>query len=121
MTPDDEWRTVAKIRGVLDGLEVDVAQSAAVIREHLDRLEDRCGGCAGLGKHRRWCPAVVGARAARIGQMADDLDDLGDTLRPELANRCWALAERLRNLAEEEAATRCALPVPRPAPAEVGP
>jgi len=58
-----------------------------------------CGGCAGLGSHTRWCPAVVGARAARLGRTADDLDDLGDTLPPDLANVAWRLAERLRVLA----------------------
>ena len=58
-----------------------------------------CGGCAGLGSHQRWCPAVVGARAARLGRTADDLDDLGDTLPPDLANVAWRLAEQLRVLA----------------------
>lgn len=51
-----------------------------------------CGGCAGLGSHRRWCPAVVGAHAARIGQIAEALEDLGDTLPHALANDCWRLS-----------------------------
>lgn len=97
--PDDAGRALAKARGTLDGLEVDVAESLRVARLWLDRAEG-CGGCRGLGAHRRWCPTVVGTTAARVGQLGDDLDDLGDILPPALANAAWALAAQLRDHAE---------------------
>lgn len=98
--PDDAGRALAKARGVLDGLEVNVGESLRVARLWLERAEG-CGGCHGLGSHRRWCPVVVGATAARIGQMGDDLDDLGDILPPALANAAWVLGAQLRFLAEQ--------------------
>ena len=37
-----------------------------------------CGGCEGLGSHRRWCPEVVGAAASRLGLQSEKAQDLGD-------------------------------------------
>lgn len=65
-----------------------------------------CGGCAGLGAHTRWCPAVVGARAHRLGTTAALLEDCGDIVSDAaLANRCWDLAALLHLAADDAAET----------------
>ncbi len=61
-----------------------------------------CGGCLGLGSHRRWCPASVGPRAAMLGGAADRLAAAGDLIGASdtvTANRCYSLAGRLRTMA----------------------
>ena len=58
-----------------------------------------CGGCAGLGAHRRWCPYVVGEQAAYFGQLAEKAEDLGDAIGPNdmgAANLAWQCAGQLR-------------------------
>ena len=66
-----------------------------------------CGGCAGLGAHRRWCEAVVGPTAARLGALAEQADDMGDRvgpLDPDACNRLWTVAGELRAKAVAAAA-----------------
>lgn len=63
-----------------------------------------CGGCEGLGAHRRWCPVAVGQRAAYFGQLSEEAESLGDRIGPndmEAANAAWYLAARLRKQAAD--------------------
>lgn len=41
---------------------------------------DDCGGCAGLGSHRRWCPEAVGRGAALLGRYAEQAESLADSV-----------------------------------------
>lgn len=69
-------------------------------------MSEYCGGCAGEGRHRRWCPWVVGARASRYGEMAAQADALADQIggnEPDLANIAYDLAGRLRGIAIQRA------------------
>ena len=66
-----------------------------------------CGGCEGLGAHRRWCPVDVGERAAYFGQLSEQAEALGDRIGPNdmgAANTAWQLASHLRTVAEAEKA-----------------
>lgn len=61
-----------------------------------------CGGCRGLGAHRRWCPVAVGRSAAFIGRLSQQAESLGDTVGPNeygAANHLWAAAALLREKA----------------------
>ena len=63
-----------------------------------------CGGCAGRGSHRRWCPAVVGASAARWGEMSEQVESLADRVggnEPAAANALYHAAKLLRQKAVE--------------------
>lgn len=54
-----------------------------------------CGGCRGLGSHRRWCPALVGKFDAVYGPISEQLNGIGDTIgsnNPGLANKAYALS-----------------------------
>ena len=67
-----------------------------------------CGGCAGLGSHRRWCPYAVGETAAYFGQLSERADSLGDSIGPNdmgAANMVWQVAAILRRRAEEARVT----------------
>lgn len=58
-----------------------------------------CGGCQGLGSHRRWCEASVGRAASIMGQQAERAESLGDSVGPNemgAANHLWAAASLLR-------------------------
>lgn len=64
-----------------------------------------CGGCAGLGAHRRWCPAEVGEQAAYFGQLSEKAESLGDSIGPNdmgAANVAWQLAATLGARAIED-------------------
>lgn len=64
-----------------------------------------CGGCEGLGAHRRWCPVDVGETAAYFGQLSEEAEALGDRIGPNdmgAANRAWQLAGMLRERAQQE-------------------
>lgn len=63
-----------------------------------------CGGCQGLGRHKRWCHAVVGRAASVYGPMSERVEAMGDTVgsnNPGLANRYYDLAARTRAWATE--------------------
>lgn len=63
-----------------------------------------CGGCAGLGSHRRWCEAAVGRAASILGRQAEQAEALGDQVGPNemaAANHLWAAASLLRKAAAE--------------------
>lgn len=54
-----------------------------------------CGGCAGMGAHKRWCPVVVGAEASRRGKWSEQIESLGDTVgsnNPIAANHLYRAA-----------------------------
>lgn len=58
-----------------------------------------CGGCQGLGSHRRWCEAVVGRHASIMGAQAERAESLGDSVGPNemgAANCLWRAASLLR-------------------------
>lgn len=64
-----------------------------------------CGGCQGVGAHRRWCRAVVGLSASIYGPMSEQLGSMGDTVGPnnkDLANRLWALSGDMREWAKSQ-------------------
>lgn len=59
---------------------------------------DECGGCQGIGRHKRWCEAVVGRSAAFLGGLSERADSLGDTVGgnvPVAANHLWIAAKLL--------------------------
>lgn len=69
---------------------------------------DECGGCAGMGSHKRWCEAAVGRHAAMLGRWSQRADSLGDDVGPNemgASNHLWAaaalLAEAARMRADE--------------------
>lgn len=62
-----------------------------------------CGGCQGKGAHRRWCVNHVGRFASIYGPMAEQLEQMGDTVGPNnmgLSNRLWRLSADMREWAE---------------------
>lgn len=62
-----------------------------------------CGGCQGLGSHRRHCPRNPNYDY-RL-KLADDAETLGDRVSGidhALANHCWFVAGGLRLLVREE-------------------
>lgn len=73
-----------------------------------DIVATDCGGCQGLGSHKRWCRQVVGLGASVYGPMAAQLNTMGDRVGPNnmgLSNRLWALSADVeswaKSLAEE--------------------
>ena len=64
-----------------------------------------CGGCQGLGSHRRWCPAVVGYRAHRLGKQSEQAENLADSVganHPGAANALYHAAGLLAAAARGE-------------------
>ena len=69
-------------------------------------MANDCGGCAGKGAHKRYCPEVVGPAASIIGRWAERAGSLGDHVGPNemgAANHLWAAAGLLRKAAAERA------------------
>lgn len=67
---------------------------------------DECGGCAGMGSHKRWCEAVVGRHAHMLGKWSERAESLGDSVGPNemgAANHLWAAAGLLRVAAVKRA------------------
>lgn len=65
----------------------------------------RCGGCAGLGSHRRHCPHSPTYN--RWLELADRAEDLGDQIGSndtQAANHAYAIAGHLRRKAKGEEA-----------------
>ena len=57
---------------------------------------DECGGCQGLGNHRRLCPHHPDYHPwRRLAQMAEDIGDTIGSNDPGLANRAYDLASRI--------------------------
>lgn len=67
-------------------------------------MSAQCGGCQGIGAHRRWCRAVVGPAAALLGPLAEQAEALGDRVGPNdmgAANHLYAASALLRARAVE--------------------
>lgn len=65
-----------------------------------------CGGCEGIGSHRRHCPR--NPNYDRRLEWADAAEQLGDRIGPNnyaAANYCYAAAGLLREEARETGAT----------------
>lgn len=63
-----------------------------------------CGGCQGLGSHRRHCPQNPTFDRRRL--WADQAEDVADKIGPnhhEAANLCYAAAGLLRRAVRGEA------------------
>lgn len=57
-----------------------------------------CGGCAGMGAHKRWCPVVVGAEASRRGKWSEQIEAMADSVgsnNPIAANHLYRAAAML--------------------------
>ena len=70
------------------------------------RVINNCGGCAGKGAHRRYCPEVVGRHASIMGGWAERAESLGDSVGSNemgASNHLWAAASLLRKAATERA------------------
>ena len=62
-----------------------------------------CGGCRGLGKHTRWCPAVVGEEASHYGLLSMKYEDQADRVGSNdcgLANELYRWSRQNRKLAD---------------------
>jgi hypothetical protein len=93
---------------VEEGGEVNEYTAENVAPRRLFHAIKDCGGCAGLGSHRRWCPYAVGETAAYFGQLSERADSLGDSIGPNdmgAANMVWQVAAILRRRAEEARVT----------------
>lgn len=65
-----------------------------------------CGGCQGLGSHKRWCPQRVGHDASILGPASEVLEEMGDRVGasdPGRANMLYRQAAVLYGLAEQAA------------------
>jgi hypothetical protein len=63
---------------------------------------DECGGCLGIGAHKRWCEIHVGRSAAFYGRLSEAAEALGDRIGgndPGAANHCYAAAGMLKERA----------------------
>ena len=43
-------------------------------------VDTNCGGCLGLGAHRRWCPAEVGWQASNYGRWSEICENIADSV-----------------------------------------
>lgn len=69
-------------------------------------MADECGGCRGIGAHRKWCENSVGRSAHMLGRWSQQAESLGDSVGPNemgAANHLWAAAGLLREAAKKRA------------------
>lgn len=69
-----------------------------------------CGGCAGLGAHRRWCRAKVGLNASVYGPMGERLNEMADQVGANnagLASALYALSAEMREWAKSQIVPVC--------------
>jgi hypothetical protein len=81
-------------------------------------VSEDCGGCAGLGSHRRWCIAVVGMFAAWFGAMAEQAEHMADQVganEPGAANHLYIAAGLIRKRAQASIAAPVVSSTPREA------
>lgn len=63
-----------------------------------------CGGCEGLGSHRRWCVVAVGYAASRRGIWSEKAEALADEIgcnEPGAANLLYHASSVLLRAARE--------------------
>jgi hypothetical protein len=85
-----------------DGYRYQSVDPATVVT----RAVPECGGCQGLGSHRRWCRVAVGSRASLLGRAAEQAESLGDTVGanyPQAANALYGASGALREAANDAA------------------
>lgn len=61
-----------------------------------------CGGCNGMGGHKRWCSRNVGMRASYWGKLSEKATALGDEIgsnNPGLANVMYQAGGEMRERA----------------------
>lgn len=61
----------------------------------MSALDYDCGGCAGIGSHKRWCKAEHGHAAHRLGRQSAKAEALADEVgsnHPEAANALYRAA-----------------------------
>lgn len=70
-------------------------------------MSDKCLGCEGMGRHKRWCPKVVGPAASLLGRLSMRAEDLADQIGSNnmaAANDQYRIASELRRQADLQAA-----------------
>lgn len=73
-------------------------------REQQPAERQICGGCRGMGAHRRWCVRVVGLSASIRGRQAEMAENLADSVgsnNPAASNHLYAASGLLRAQAEQ--------------------
>jgi hypothetical protein len=91
--PDETVEAIARVMSSADSAH---AILAAIERGDVPGVVfQTCGGCRGLGAHRRHCPRHADYHPWRL--LADKAESVGDSIGvPELANRAWGLAGAIR-------------------------
>lgn len=75
---------------------------AELVKTHRTTVGDQCGGCAGLGSHRRLCPRHPDYHPwLRLAVMAEDIGDTIGGNDPGLANQAYSLASRIQEAMKE--------------------
>lgn len=62
----------------------------------------RCGGCNGLGAHKRWCITTVGPVASKLGPCSESMEEWGDRVGGvdgDTANMLYSIANVLEGRA----------------------
>jgi hypothetical protein len=75
----------------------DVSEFVAdfLIENRVPVVDEGCGGCRGVGAHRKHCPRHPNYHPWR--RLADQAESIGDSIgEPGLANRAWDLAGRIK-------------------------
>lgn len=78
-----------------------------------------CGGCRGIGAHRRYCPRNPDYHPWR--RLADMAESIGDTIgsnEPGIANRAYFLAGAIREAMPDHPYRTTVTPPGSPAPKE---
>jgi hypothetical protein len=106
-TPPTDWpertkQAVQRLREALVPGTLSVVRTDDLALLLADYEREVCGGCKGLGAHRRHCPHSP--EYNRWRELADEAEDIGDRIGPNdhgLANTAYALSSSLRKMAGE--------------------
>lgn len=61
-----------------------------------------CGGCQGLGSHKRWCKESVGLAASLYGSWSEQIESIADSVGSNniaVSNHLYIAASMLREQA----------------------
>ena len=88
------------IRNMADDGRLTVApnptQFRRFLRADVEAMANRCGGCIGIGNHRKFCPNHPDYHPwKRLAQMANDIGDTIGGNDPGLANAAYQLEARI--------------------------